>query len=136
MIDEDLRDFMDKVEIIKDNIGLYTNKERGLIYPLSVASLLCRVDYLELSTEEIKSAKFKKEIDDKDYKMYDLEKMVSKSEITKKQEDFYTLTKKTYKGAKIWNVSNQLKIHNTFENKEQAIKLCEEINKKVLDSIK
>lgn len=136
MIDEDLRDFMDKVEIIKDNIGLYTNKERGLIYPLSVASLLCRVDYLELSKEELNSAKFKKEIDDKDYTMYDLEKMVSKSEITKKQEDFYTLTKKTFKGCKIWNVSNQLKIHNTFEDKEEAIKLCEEINKKVLDSIK
>ena len=75
-------------------------------------------------------------IEDKEYKMYDCEKLVPKSEITKKEEDYYTMTKKTYKGAKVWNVSNQLGIHTTYENQEDAFTLCEEINKEVLGYIK
>lgn len=135
MKDETLQDFMEQVAFF-EKYAIYRNEEKGLMYPITLAHLLCRVDYLELESckkpaGELEKAKFKNIIEDKDYQLYDCEKLVPKSEITKKEEDFFTMTKKKYKGAKVWNVSNQLGIHTTYENQEDAFKLCEEINKKV-----
>ena len=65
--------------------------------------------------------------------MFDCEKIVPKYEVTKIEADKFTLTTKKVKATHIWNVSNQLGIHATFENKDDAFKLCEEINKKVMD---
>ena len=135
MKDELLQDFMNKLEI-NEKVAIYRNKENGLMYPITLAHLLCRVDYLELDEKEINVSKFKNIITNKEYKMQDCEKLIPKSEITKKEEDYFTMTKKKYKGAKVWNVSNQLGIHTTYENQEDAFILCEEINKKVLDFIK
>ena len=135
MKDELLQDFMNKLEI-NEKVAIYRNKENGLMYPITLAHLLCRVDYLELDEKEINVSKFKNIITDKEYKMQDCEKLIPKSEITKKEEDYFTMTKKKYKGAKVWNVSNQLGIHTTYENQEDAFTLCEEINKKVLGYIK
>lgn len=130
MKDELLQDFMNKLEI-NDKYATYKNEKEGLMYPITITHLLCRVDYLELDEKEIKVSKFKNIITDKEYKLVDCEKLVPKSEITKKEEDTFTMTTKKYKGAKVWNVSNQLGIHTTYENQEDAFALCEEINKKV-----
>lgn len=136
MKDERLKEFMENVDIKCKEVAIYTNKEKGLSYPLTLGHLLCRIDYLELGKEELIKAKFEQKIEDKDYKMYDCEKLVPKSDITKRKEDMFTLTKKTFKGAKLYNVSNQLGIHTTLEDKEDAFKLCEEINNKLIEKIK
>lgn len=136
MIDENLKEFMNKVDIKNKTIAIYTNKEKGLVYPLSVATLLTRVDYLELAKEELEKAKFERKVDKKDYKMYDCEKLVPKYEITKIEADKFVITSKKVKATHIWNVSNQAGIHQTFENQEDAFKLCEEINNKVLETLK
>lgn len=127
-----LEEFMKKVEF-NDKFATYKNEEEGLMYPITITHLLARVDYLELDEKEIKVSKFKNIITDKEYKMQDCEKLVPKSEITKDDKDAFTLTTKHYKGAKVWNVSNQLGIHTTYEDQESAFKLCEEINKKVYE---
>lgn len=136
MKDESLLEFMNNVDIKCKEIAIYKNEEKGLSYPLSIAHLLCRVDYLELAKEELAKAKFEEKIDNKEYKMYDCEKLVPKSDITKNKEDMYTITTKKYKGTHIWNVSNQVGIHTTFEDKEEAFKLCEEINNKIVQLFK
>lgn len=136
MKSESLLEFMNNVDIKCKEIAIYTNKETGLSYPLSLAHLLTRVDYLELGKEEIAKAKFEEKIDNKDYKMYDCEKLVPKSDITKNKEDMFTMTTKKYKGTHIWNVSNQVGIHSTFENQEEAFKLSEEINNKIVEYFK
>lgn len=133
MIDENLEEFMKNVDIKNKNVAIYSNKEKGIMYPLGLTHLLCRVDYLELGKEELKKAKFEQKIEDKEYKMYDCEKLVSKYEITKVEADKYTITTKKVKATHIWNVTNQAGIHTTFENQEDAFKLCEEINKKVYE---
>ena len=102
---------------------------------MSTTQLLCRVDYLELGKEELQKAKFEQKIDDKDYKMYDCKKVVPKSDITKNKEDMFTLTDKKYKGTHIYNVSNQVGIHTSLEDKKEAFKLCEEINNKILETV-
>lgn len=136
MKSESLQEFMSKIEIKNKDIAIYKNEEKGIIYPLSLASLLVRVDYLELTKEELEKAKFEQKIEKKDYQMYDCEKVVSKYEITKVEADRFTLTTKKIKATHIWNVSNQLGIYSTFENKEDAFKLCEEINNKVIEFFK
>lgn len=136
MKDESLLEFMEKVDIKCKEVVIYQNKEKGLCYPLSIAHLLCRVDYLELGKEELEKAKFEEKIDNKEYQMYDCEKLVPKSDITKDKKDAMTLTKKTYKGTHIWNVSNQVGIHTTFEDMESAFKLCDEINNKIIENLK
>lgn len=136
MKNESLLEFMEKVDIKCKEIAIYTNKETGLSYPLSLAHLLTRVDYLELGKEELTKAKFEEKVDNKEYKMYDCEKLVPKSDITKNKEDMFTMTTKKYKGTHIWNVSNQVGIHTTFENQEEAFKLSEEINNKIVEYFK
>lgn len=135
MIEESLKEFNDHIKIINDKVSIYKNEEKGLEYPMSTTQLLCRVDYLELGKEELQKAKFEQKIDNKDYKMYDCTKVVPKSDITKNKEDMFTLTDKKYKGTHIYNVSNQVGIHTSLEDKEEAFKLCEEINNKILETV-
>lgn len=131
MIDENLKEFMSKVDIKGKEVSIYRNDEKGLMYPLGTNALLCRVDYLELTKEELEKAKFEQQIDKKDYKMYDCVKIVPKYEITKIEADRLKLVDKKVKATHIYNVKNQLGIHATFEDKDEAFKLCEEINEQV-----
>lgn len=141
MIEERLESFMDKVLVHNDKISEYINKEKGIRYPFNTPQLLCRVDKLELETNtkndinEINVAKFKQQIENKDYKIVDITKIVPKNEITKLDADKFTVTEKKTKGAIIYNVSNQIGIHNSLEDEEEAFKLCNEINEKVLKEL-
>lgn len=136
MIEENLKEFMDNIDIKSKQIAIYTNKEKGLVYPVSIATLLTRVDYLELTKEELEKAKFENKVDKKDYEMFDCEKLVPKYELTKIEADKFVITTKKVKATHIWNVSNQAGIHTTFENQDDAFKLCEEINNKVIEAMK
>lgn len=135
MIEQDLRQFMECIDIKGKEVSIYVNNEKGLMYPVGTKSLLCRVDYLELQKNELEKAIFEQKVDKKEYKMYDCEKIVPKYEITKVEADKFTLTTKKVKATHIYNVSNQLGIHTTLEDKEEAFKLCEEINSKIYDKV-
>lgn len=136
MIEENLKEFMDNIDIKSKQIAIYSNKDKGLVYPVSIATLLTRVDYLELTKEELEKAKFENKVDKKDYEMFDCEKLVPKYELTKIEADKFVITTKKVKATHIWNVSNQAGIHTTFENQDEAFKLCEEINNKVIEAMK
>lgn len=131
MITETLTEYMKKIELGK--VCFYKDEEKGIIYPLTPQHLLARIDYMELDKGGLEKAIFEQKIDKKEYKMYDCTKPTSKYQITKDKKDMYILTDMNFKGTHIWNVSNQVGIHETFENKEDAIKLCNEINEKVYE---
>ena len=133
MIEENLETFMSKVDVINKEIAIYKNEEKGLTYPIGTPSLLCRVDYLELTKEELEKAKFEQQIEKKEYEMYDCIKVVPKYEITKIEADKFKLTDKKVKATHIYNVKNQIGIHTTLEDKEEAFKLCKEINNKIIE---
>ena len=135
MIDERLEEFMSHIEVKNDKIAEYKNRDKGMRYPLNTPQLLCRVDKLELDKVELDTAKFKQQIENKDYKTVDIVKLVPKNEITKIEADRFTITEKKTKGSVIYNVSNQIGIHNSYESLEDAFKLCEEINSKVFDDL-
>ena len=131
MIEERLEDFNKNVFIKNDKISEYVNRNKGLRYCLNTTQLLCRVDKLELDTKELEVAKFKQQIENKDYKVVDIIKLVPKNEITKIDADKFTITEKKTKGAIIYNVSNQLGIHNSYESLNEAFEACEEFNKEL-----
>lgn len=133
MIEERLNEYMDKVNIKGEKYGEYVNEEKGLRYYFNTPQLLCRVDKLELDTKELESAKFKNQIENKEYKTVDIIKHVPKSDVTKNKDDMFTIIDKKTKGVILYNVTNQIGIHNTYEDKEEAFKVCEEINNKVLE---
>jgi hypothetical protein len=135
MINETLTEYMKKIELGKD-MCFYKDEDKGIIYPLTPQHLLTRIDYLELDKGELEKYKFDQKIDKKEYKMYDCTKPVSKYNLTKRKEDMYVITDMKFKGTHIWNVSNQAGIHETFENKEDAIKLCNKINSQIVNIIK
>jgi hypothetical protein len=136
MIEENLEEFMSKVEIKCKEVAIYKNEEKGLCYPLGVAHLLCRVDYLELTKEELAKAQFEQKVDKGEYEMFDCERIIPKYEKTKIEADKYTLTTNKVKATHIWNLSNQAGIHQTFTDKEKAFKLCDEINNKIFEVLK
>lgn len=131
MIEERLEEFMSHITFKNDKYCEYENKEKGLSYALNVPNLICRVDKLELDDIELAKAKFKNQIENKEYEKVDIVKLVPKSDITKNDKDAFTLTEKKTKGVVIYNVSNQIGIHNSYDNVDDAFKLKEEINSKV-----
>lgn len=135
MINENLQEYMSKIKIINDKIAEYRDEEKGLVYPVNTIQLTARVDYLELTKEELQKAKFEQKVDDKDYKMFDCERHIPKSQVTKDKKDQFTITKSMVKATHIYNVANQVGIHTTLEDKEEAIKLCDEINSQIYKAL-
>lgn len=125
MIEERLEDYMKNVTIKGKELSEYYNEKTGLLYPLPTASLLCRVDYLELTKEELEKAKFEMQVEKKDYQMYDCVRPMPDKKIKNH------IINGNIKATHIWNVKNQTGIFTTFENKEDAVKLAREINDKV-----
>lgn len=135
MIEERLEEFSKHVEIINDKYAEYVNREKGLRYVLNTPSLLCRVDKLTLDTNELAVAKFKQQIENKDYELVDITKLVPKSEVTKDDKDKFTLVDKKTKGVILYNVTNQIGIHNTYTSQNQAFELCESLNKETFGAL-
>ena len=134
MINEKLSEYIKKIEI--DKMCFYRDLDKGIIYPLTPQHLLCRIDYLELDKQEYTVAKFQNKIEDLSYTIEEIERPVPKNEITKKEEDKFTITNKKVSVRKVWNVTNGAGVIKSFTKKEDAIKLVEEINNKVLDKLK
>ena len=131
-----LDEFMEKVEILGKEFSIYKDEEKGVSFPLNTVHLLTRVDMLELTKEEYQVAKFQKKIDDLDYEITNVKRAVPKNEITKKDEDKYTITEKEVAVRKIWNVSNTAGAFKSFINKDDAMKKSKEINEKVFEYLR
>lgn len=131
-----LDEFMKNVEILGKEFSIYTDEEKGVMFPLNTVHLLTRVDMLELSKEEYQAAKFQKKIDDLEYKIENIKKAVPKNEITGKDEDKFTITEKEVAVRKIWNVSNTAGAFKSFTDKDEAMEYSKKINKEVFNYLK
>lgn len=130
-MEKDLCKFIDNVEIKNKDLAIYEDG-KGNRFVFNTINAIVRVDYLELTKEEYQVAKFQQKIEDLDYTIENVKRPVPKSEITGKPEDKTTLVDKEVAVRKIWNVSNPYGAYKSFTNKEEAIKLCNYINEKIL----
>ena len=126
---ENLEQFMEKITILNKDLSEYYDKEKGIKYLLPNSYVWTRVDYYELTNQELKKAIFEETVDDiKDLNYIEVERRQSKYEITKREEDRWTITSAKVKVNQLWVVSNGMKIKQTFNNKEDALKLLDKIN--------
>lgn len=135
-MEKDLCKLMESINIFNKEFSEYEDKEKGVKFPFNTVNLLTRVDLLELTKEEYQVAKFQQKIEDLDYKIENIKRAVPKNEITKKDEDKFTITEKEVAVRKIWNVSNTLGAFKSFTNKEDAMKRSKEINERVFEYLK
>lgn len=133
MKQESLKEFMKRVKIISKEIAEYENEETGSYFMIPSSYLWCRVDYLELTNDEMKKAIFNQEIDKTNLKFNYIEttRPAPKYETTKREEDKYTIIDAKVKANQVWLVSNGLKYKQTFNNKEDALKLANEVNEEL-----
>ena len=130
-MEKDLIKFYENVEVINKDLSRYEDN-KGNMFVLNTINLLVRVDYMELTKEEYKVAKFQQKVEDLEYKVTNITKTIPKNEITKKEEDKYTLVDKEVSVRQIWNVSNPYGVFKSYTNKEDAVKYAKEINEKIL----
>lgn len=133
MKQESLKEFMKRVKIISKEIAEYENEKTGSYFMIPSSYLWCRVDYLELTNDEMKKAIFNQEIDKTNLKFNYIEttRPAPKYETTKREEDKYIIIDAKVKANQVWLVSNGLKYKQTFNNKEDALKLANEVNEKL-----
>jgi len=134
-MEKDLCKFNENVEILNKDFSKYSD-DKGNSFIFNTINQLAKVDYLELTKEEYQVAKFQQKIEDLDYNIINIKKPVPKNEITGKDEDRYTLTEKEVAVRQIWNVSNPYGAFKSFINKEDAIKLANDINDRLLEFYK
>lgn len=135
MIDENIKEYMEKVHILNKDLSEYVNEETGVKYIIPTAHLLVRIEYIEATKSELDKLLFNNAIDKLEYKSKMGKRPVVKSTITKNKKDDYTLVDSEIKLWEIWNVSNGLKVKQSFTNKKDAIKLYNEVNKKILEAL-
>lgn len=129
---DNILEFNKKVEIINKDLAIYKDTEKGIIFPLNTINLLARVEYIEADKTQYETLKFQKKIDDLEYNIINIKRPVPKSEITKKEEDKTTLIDSEIAVRQIWNVSNTIGVFKSFTDKDEAIKLVEELNEETL----
>ncbi len=136
MNNESIEEYMSNIKVISKEISEYYNEETGVKKIVPTSYLLCGVDYMELTDEELEKAKFNMLIDkDVEFKTKMVKRPKIKYEVTKIEEDKTKLIESEVKVNQVWNVSNSLKLKRTFNNKEEAIALYDEINKPLIDII-
>ena len=136
MNNESIIEYMSNVKILSKEISEYYNEEAGVRKIIPTSYLLCGVDYMELTEEELEKAQFNMIIDkDIEYETKMVTRPRPKYEITKNEADKNKLVDSKVKVYCVWNVSNSLKLKKSFNNKEEALELYNKINQPILDKI-
>ena len=136
MNNENLIEYMDKVEVLNKEISIYFNKETGVKKIVPTTYLLVGVDYFELTDQELEKARFDMLVDkDIEFETKMVKRPRVKYDITKIEADKNKLVDTEVKVNCIWNVSNSLKVKKTFNNKKEALELYDRINKPMFNKI-
>lgn len=131
----DLKKLNKNVEIINSKFAQYRDNEGNLsIFP--IAGLICNCQYLRADEANINIMKFNKEIDkNMKFKKIKATTQVTKDTITGKEKDKNTLVDKEVELYEMWRVVNGLGMKEVFNNKDEALKYCDDVNIKYLGLI-
>ena len=136
-----LMKFMGNIKIINKELVEYRDENTKFIF--NTPYLITRVDKLEVGIEkdsklkisEYDKLKFEKKIEDLDYKKITKTVIKPKSEITGNKIDATILIEENVEAVEIWKVSNSVGNFSCFTTKDEAFKVSDEINTKVLKEL-
>lgn len=137
MNNENITEYMAHVNVINKDLSEYVNEEKGVKYIIPTPHLIVRIEYKELTESELQQAKFGQQIDKNvEYNTKMTTRPRPKYEITKNEADKFTLIESKVKVYEVWNVINGLNVKTSFNNKDEALKLYDEVNKPILELLK
>ena len=123
---KDLNNFLKNLTKINNELVKYEDEKGNVIYaPLNALYASCT--YLELNKQQYEQMVFQQTIKADDYNIIEIKTQVPKSEITKKEEDRFTLVDSTAKVRQVWIVANQLQFSGSYKTKEEALKVVKDI---------
>lgn len=132
-MERDLIKFNKNITKITKEIAKYED-EKGNYTLIPVAQLLCNVEYMELDEPMYKKALFEKIIEKNvEYNKIKTTKVVDKSTITGKKQDQGTLVDNEVEVSQVWVVKNGIGLTKSFDSKDKALELVNELNNKYLE---
>ena len=131
----ELRKFNENVKPIENKLARYEDSE-GNILILPISGLICKCEYVKVDEANRVQMEFNKEIP----KHMKLNKItvttqVFKNTITGNKRDKNTIVDQEVEVYELWRVTNALGMKEVFDNKDEAIAYCNEINGKYLEMI-
>ena len=126
-MNKDLIEFMKHLEI-KEDVSKYKDEKGNILY-IPTNTLLPTCSYLTLTEDEYQQALFKGQVKKGNYKKIKDKRPVPKNTITGKDEDKLTIVEQDLEVYQIWVVTNPYGFTHSFDNKDEAIKYVESIEK-------
>lgn len=123
---KDLTNFIKNLTNINKELVKYQDDKGNIIYA-PINALYASCTYLELNKQQYEQMVFQQQITPDDYNVIEVKTQTSKYEVTKKEEDRFTLVDTTAKVKQVWIVANQLQFSKCFKTKEEAEALVKEI---------
>ena len=132
-MERDLIKFNENITKVTKEIAKYEDN-KGNYTLIPVAQLLCNIEYMELDEVMYKKSLFEKIIEKGvEYNKIKTTKVVDKSTITHNKKDQGTLVDNEVEVSQVWVIKNGLGLTKSFNNKEKASELVNEINDKYLE---
>lgn len=131
----ELRKFNENVKPIENKLARYEDEE-GNILILPISGLICKCEYVKVDEANRVQMEFNKDIP-KDMKLNKITvtTQVFKNTITGNKRDKNTIVDQDVEVYEMWRVTNALGMKKVFNNKDEAIAYCNEINDKYLEMI-
>lgn len=130
---KDLEEYYNHIKYINERVAEYEDEE-GNYFTVTPSNLLLSVMYNALNKKEYETAVFNQLIPkDLICNEIDIDKVVPKNEVTKKDSDKYILTTIKQKAKEVWFVSNGIGMKKAYADKETAFKVAKEVNKKIFE---
>lgn len=126
-MNKDLIEFMKHLEI-KEDVSKYKDDKGNILY-IPNNTLLPTCSYLTLTEDEYQQALFKGQVKKGNYKKIKDKRPVPKNTITGKDEDKLKIVEQDLEVYQIWVVTNPYGFTHSFDNKDEAIKFVESIEK-------
>lgn len=130
---KDLEEYYKHIRYINDKVAEYEDEE-GNYFQVTPSNLLVAVQYQALNKQEYEQAVFQQLVP-KDIicKEVDIDKIIPKNEVTHNDKDKFTLTTIKQKAKQVWFVMNSVGIKKAYNDKDEALKVAKEINKKIFE---
>lgn len=131
----ELRKFNENVKPIENKLARYEDEE-GNILILPISGLICKCEYVKVDEANRVQMEFNKDIPkDMELNKITVITQVFKNTITGNKRDKNTIVDQDVEVYEMWRVTNGLGMKEVFNNKDEAIAYCNEINDKYLEMI-
>lgn len=132
-MERDLIKFNKNITKVTKEITKYED-EKGNYMLIPTGQLLCNIEYMELDEISYKKALFEMIIDkDVEYNKITITKPVDKYTKTKNEKDKGTIIDAKVEVSQVWVVKNGLGLTKSFDSKDKALELVNELNNKYLE---